>query len=176
MNDEANRQNRSRNRRTDATRSRLKAAMIDMMGGEGPGKVTVRELCVRADINRSTFYLHFADIDALLMAIEDDARQALTERLRSGWSEEGLCALLTYMRENAGVYRALLCKPGVERFRRLVMRDAQDIFRDRMGWADDYTAAFMLHGALYAVILWIERGFDIQAQALARRIVELCGE
>jgi AcrR family transcriptional regulator len=34
--------------------------------------VTVRDVCERADVGRSTFYLHFADKESLLVSGFDD--------------------------------------------------------------------------------------------------------
>ena len=47
------------NRRVRFTRSALREALIDLILEKPLVSITVKDICARADINRSTFYLHF---------------------------------------------------------------------------------------------------------------------
>jgi len=59
-------------RRIGKTRKALKEALTDLILERGYEAVTVQEVISRADVGRSTFYAHFVDKDALLMAILAD--------------------------------------------------------------------------------------------------------
>jgi AcrR family transcriptional regulator len=59
-------------RRVGKTRKALKEALTDLILEQGYEAVTVQDVIDRADVGRSTFYAHFADRDALLMAIVAD--------------------------------------------------------------------------------------------------------
>ena len=49
-------------RRKKYTRKVLKESLIALLADDKPiSAVTVKEICERADINRSTFYMHFSD-------------------------------------------------------------------------------------------------------------------
>lgn len=50
-------------RRIKRTRTAVFNAMLDLMVEKDASKITVLELCKRADINKSTFYLHYKSMD-----------------------------------------------------------------------------------------------------------------
>ena len=48
-------------RRTQMTRRLIRTALIELMGEKTFERITIKELCERADVNRTTFYLHYSD-------------------------------------------------------------------------------------------------------------------
>src|SRR5580704_14752198 len=54
--------------RVRRTRERLGAALIALIEEKAIDKVTVREVLDRADVGRSTFYLHYQDTNDLLLS------------------------------------------------------------------------------------------------------------
>lgn len=54
------------NRRSQRTRAALKAAFIELVLSRGYQPVTVTDIIRRANVGRSTFYLHYAGKEALL--------------------------------------------------------------------------------------------------------------
>ena len=60
------------NRRVRFTRSALREALIDLILEKPLVSITVKDICARADINRSTFYLHFKDVTDILRTTEDE--------------------------------------------------------------------------------------------------------
>jgi len=60
-------------RKVQYTRMVLADGLIELMKTKPFDKITVRELCDLANVHRSTFYIHYEDIYALLRVIEDDA-------------------------------------------------------------------------------------------------------
>ena len=63
-------------RRTRYTIGVIREAFFDLLGEVGFAKITVADICRRADINRGTFYLHFEDKYALADALIDEALAA----------------------------------------------------------------------------------------------------
>lgn len=55
-------------RRIKRTRAAVFNAMLDLMVEKDTSKITVLELCKRADINKSTFYLHYKSMDDCLQS------------------------------------------------------------------------------------------------------------
>jgi AcrR family transcriptional regulator len=52
------------------SRERIRRAFADLIHERGTTRITVKDLVQRADVNRSTFYAHYADINAVLEEIE----------------------------------------------------------------------------------------------------------
>ena len=64
------------NRRRRYTLSVIREAFFSLLAEVGFAKMTVADICRRADINRGTFYLHYEDKFALLDALIDEALAA----------------------------------------------------------------------------------------------------
>ncbi|MBQ3999961.1 MAG: helix-turn-helix transcriptional regulator, partial [Oscillospiraceae bacterium] len=54
------------NQRVRLTKRMLKDALISLMQDRPFDRITVKRLCEEAGINRTTFYLHYADTEQLL--------------------------------------------------------------------------------------------------------------
>lgn len=67
------------NRRVRFTRSALREALIDLILEKPLVSITVKDICARADINRSTFYLHFKDVTDILRTTEDEIIEHMHE-------------------------------------------------------------------------------------------------
>ena len=63
-------------RRRRYTLSVIQEAFFALLAEVGFAKMTVADICRRADINRGTFYLHYEDKFALLDALIDEALAA----------------------------------------------------------------------------------------------------
>lgn len=50
-----------------STAARMDEAFLELLGEKDPPFITVKEICRRAGVNRSTFYLHYETIDDLLV-------------------------------------------------------------------------------------------------------------
>lgn len=59
-------------RRTRYTRQTIKDIFLEELKTHPYNKITVTELCKKAEINRGTFYLHYYDIDDVLNDIFED--------------------------------------------------------------------------------------------------------
>lgn len=63
-------------RRTRYTITVIREAFFELLKDVGFAKLTVADICRRAEINRGTFYLHFEDKFALLDSLIDEALAA----------------------------------------------------------------------------------------------------
>lgn len=76
-------------RRIKRTRTAVFNAVLDLMVEKDTSKITVLELCKRADINKSTFYLHYKSMDDCLQncfqiimnGIIDISKKSITTKL-----------------------------------------------------------------------------------------------
>ncbi len=65
------------NRRFHDTEISMEAAMLDLMKEMEFEKITVKKICERAQVNRSTFYAHFIDIFDMMDKMEQELRKEL---------------------------------------------------------------------------------------------------
>src|SRR5699024_6555451 len=70
-------------RRVQMSKTFLKQALISLLKEKRISRISVKELCELADVNRSTFYAHYTDIYSLLNEMENDIMTELTRALQS---------------------------------------------------------------------------------------------
>lgn len=98
------------NQRVRITKKMLQESLISLLESKSIHKISVRELCKKAEINRTTFYKHYAGPNDLLKDIE---RNVITEIEKwisySGHdSKENFVKMLQYYDENASLISMLL--------------------------------------------------------------------
>lgn len=87
------------NRRVQFTKTALRDAMIELICEKPLTSITVKDVCARADINRSTFYLHYKDVDSLLVAVEDYAIEYIRSRFHEpAYAFDELVGFLKHMK------------------------------------------------------------------------------
>jgi AcrR family transcriptional regulator len=72
---------RKPDRRIERTRQLLRDALLALIADKGYHAITVQDVTDRANVARTTFYLHFKDIDDLLFS----SMAAMYEELMSKW-------------------------------------------------------------------------------------------
>ena len=98
--------------KTDArvryTRHIIQSTFLELLKEKPVNKITVKELCDKAEINRGTFYKHYQDVYDLMEQLEEEALADL-EKLLVSATENGsgssLFSLLASMQNN----RDLIC-------------------------------------------------------------------
>ena len=68
-------------RRVRKSKTALKQALIAMLKKKDASKITVKEICDLADVNRSTFYKNYADIFELFKAVQYDIFDEINETM-----------------------------------------------------------------------------------------------
>lgn len=111
-------------RRVRRTRKQLRDALVTLVLERGWDRVAVKDVCAHADVGRSTFYVHFADKEELLLSGFDDLHRALDQERDGSRAFAFAGHLVDHARANTRLFRALLGKrSGQEvqlRFREVV--------------------------------------------------------
>ena len=97
-------------RRVRYTKRALTQALVQLVQERPVSKISVKELCERADVNRSTFYAHFRNPHDLLQSIENDALADLKAHLLADDKPRtaSVVKVLEYAQDNAEVFLMLL--------------------------------------------------------------------
>lgn len=176
------------------TAVRMDRALIALLEEKPLAYITVSDLCKRAGVNRSTFYLHYENICDLLREtsrylLDDFASRfptqdaGLTERLSHGdtselifLTPEYLHPYLTYIRDNARVFSTALAHIQPLGFDAAYRRLYQNVFDPildhfRCPAAErSYRMLFYLNGINALVCAWLENGCRESVEDIARLI------
>ena len=163
-----------------ATAARMDEALLELLEQKDFAYITVKELCARAGVNRSTFYLHYetlADllaesaqhiIDRFVAAMPHDTQEFLEKLPERPVEElylitpEYLVPYLTYVKEHRRVFRTT-----VEQASALRMTDAYEALsrhvflpilnRFGVSAADrEYLMAFYISGLMAIINRWLQ--------------------
>ena len=165
------------------TRLLFRTALTELMQEKPFPQITIKEICEKADLNRTTFYLHYADQADLLEEIENEVQQKTVEYLEhvkpSANAPDMIEAFLVYIRDYAPLFRVLLLGSGAEGFRRRFIEKTLEKVRMNIPAPahqemEPYLMSFLMQGCVHMIAVWIERGFDIAPFQLAAYIFELC--
>lgn len=171
------------NRRTHITKLLLKTSLIELMHKKSITQITIKEICEQADLNRSTFYLHYTDQFALLHDIENEIISTTFKYLQDAGSnldtQSYIEAFLTYVKENSNIFEALLCHQETEDFQELFIAKILEQLKENLHFncsdeSTKYIYSFLLHGCIHIIIDWINNNFDMAVSDIARLIFELC--
>ena len=161
-------------RRVRRTRKLLHDAFISLVIEKGYEKTTIQDILDRADVGRSTFYVHYRDKEALLTASFDEMREQLERQLAdlaaAGPIDVAVPAALLFEHayRNQRVYRALCGHQGGALVQRYLRRLIGDLLRKRLRSQfmqagtevpADIAAEFYTSAALGLLVWWINHDF-----------------
>lgn len=170
--------NTKNNQRTRLSKILLKNALMDLLSEKGSvTKISVRELCERADLNRSTFYAHYSEPKELLEEVEVELLDATREHLQKIGAENDvgahryLLSFLIYIKENDKPFRTLLIDAGDPEFRSKFMQQSIIQFVENLDIAfpkeqEQYIYSYILNGSTGVIIQWMRSDYSIDENAL----------
>jgi len=147
-------------RRVQRSRARLHRALVALILERGWDRVSVRDVCIRAGVGRSTFYAHFADKEDLLIGGLDDVRDGLRRQRTDHDPPFGfLHGLIEHADESRRMFRAVIGKRSglaVQRhFRKVVLELVlEDLEAHGLGGPRLHVTGRYLTGALVELLTW----------------------
>ena len=105
--------NKKNNRQYRGSAVRMEQAMLELMNRLPFEKLTVKIICDKAGVNRSTFYAHYTDIYDMLEQMENNLRKELMEGYPVPGSVKPLSVasflpFLMFIRDHKDFYRIAL--------------------------------------------------------------------
>ena len=170
------------NQRVRLTKQLLKNSLMGLMHKKPIGKITIKEICESAEINRSTFYLYFTDQYTLLSEIENELIDHAQEHLKkidsNSSSVQYLEALLSYIEENADIFRTLLCRQENLSFQSAFIEVSflnlkLNLSLNCSECVAGYVYNYLIMGCLSMIKQWIEAYFDMSCKDMADLIFRL---
>lgn len=109
------------NQRTQNTQNKIKEVLIELLAEKPINKITIQDICRKADVNRTTFYTHFNDIYDLMRKIEVEKMHAIHALFHTpegedcpsfegfpSFNEVTLERLINFILENPNFYKIYL--------------------------------------------------------------------
>ncbi len=172
-------------RRVTYTKMVLKKSLLELINEKPVSKITVKEICERADINRATFYSHFNDVYDMLGQIENELYETIRHTLDKGWRANSLTELLTVictdLKLNEDVCKAILSENGDKDFLNRALFVAQD--KCISDWkmaapkADtetlEKTYTFFSNGSAAIILSWVRNGMEESPKEIASFIEQI---
>ena len=167
------------------TRMIIKESFCTLLREKPLEKITVRELCEKAEINRSTFYKHYLDCYDLLDKIEQEALEhfdAMLADIKIKGLHPMLIAVLRTLQDNAALFEDFLGHGGDYGFtHRLVGRCFHcrelnlptDMLSDMNQNNQRLRYAYLVGGAGAVLEFWLRDGCKESPEQVADLIVEL---
>jgi AcrR family transcriptional regulator len=154
----------STDRRLLRTRQSLRNALLALLPEKTWDELTVQDICDRANVGRSTFYMHFQNKEELLSAGLNDLREGLQQWAARKQNDtvgafHFLDGLIEHMLEQRRVFCAVIGRRSgyivQSRFRELVLQlVSEDLEKIApAGWERDATVHYFA-GAIFELLSW----------------------
>lgn len=181
-------------RRSLRTRSAIYQALIELIEEKGFEILTISDITRRANLNRSTFYLHFRDKSDLVLQLEDEITQnferILIKDLAINFKElekmeaplPMVVSMFTYFKENARLIGAMLDIKGDLSLQNQIIQVIQKnislgflmgIQSIRFDVPAEYLFSYVISAHLGVVQTWIKKGCIESPEEMASNLMKL---
>lgn len=175
------------NRKTKYTQMVLKDSLIELMKEKSIARITIKELCEKADINRTTFYAHYTDQYQLLKSLEEETltwvKEIIAEfsgKTTQGEVMENLKKVIEHIIENRNHIQVLMSEQGNIDFQRSLL----GVIYEQCGiWlVNDMKAElirneqyfiFLVNGSVGLIQHWLKNGLKESANEIAEIIYQM---
>ena len=166
-------------RRVNKTKKRIRNALLKCLEEKKLEKITVKEICELADINRSTFYVHYSNPLMLYNDIQRDFLNGLDyyfEKFENGEVNYNgfLRNMFQYFSEKRDIYLSLFKADDIK-FRAAYMEKStsyQLASSDINSGMERYVREFYVSGTVRIITLWLESG---QKESIEDMAALVCG-
>jgi AcrR family transcriptional regulator len=170
-------------RKTRYTRKALAESLIELMKDKPFTKITIRELCEKADVNRTTFYAHYRDQYDLLKQIEEETLsyiEAILNKYDNKRSKrevlEMVEELFDFIANNSNSLQVLLSENGDIGFQKKLFRHF--MFKEQLlkyfpqksikEERKEYWSVYVINGAIGLVQHWLKDNMSVPVSELAK--------
>ncbi len=168
-------------RRIQMTKALIRTALVELMGEKNFERITIKELCERADVNRTTFYLHYADQRSVLNDVKESVCRktvAMIDEANFSRPTDFVEQFLKYIKENDRQFRILFLNDEGDSFRFALMDAVARELIPLMPTTDDpqndaFGLAYLMAGSLSIIIEWMKTNYERSPRELAAFIFKI---
>lgn len=152
------------NKRYKSSSEKIETAFLSLLLHKAYEDISIRDICSHAEINRSTFYAHYDDINDLIVTIESKFANSMSTIFNFGLRQnnQAFVEMFTFVKQNKFFYKAFLNIP----YTTLAEKNAKGAILDKIKsissvHTDDvsllYRSSFFGAGVKEICKLWLER-------------------
>lgn len=158
------------NRRVVMTKKIIKDTFIEMLEKKNIQKIYVRELCEKADINRSTFYKYYESQYDLLAEMENDLLMEIEEKCMDKDDVKGLNNILCFLNDNKKMYRVIFNANIDPNFSKKLLNlpIITEILNNKMMYKTEtkYKKTYILEGGYNVILEWLNNNCKEDAKKI----------
>ena len=158
------------NRRVVMTKKIIKDTFIEMLEKKNIQKIYVRELCEKADINRSTFYKYYESQYDLLAEMENDLLMEIEEKCMDKDDVKGLNNILCFLNDNKKMYRVIFNANIDPNFSKKLLNlpIITEILNNKMMYKTEtkYKKTYILEGGYNVILEWLNNNCKEDAKEI----------
>lgn len=166
------------------TRMIIEKSFLELLKEKPVSKITVTELCSKAQINRATFYKHYLDIPDLLEKLEEELFNQIREMFRNQAvdMEINLMEMMNYTKREWERFMALGSDNGDPNLMMktflICYENAYPLLEQSMPGLTEARRQMLFHfmsqGAGGILTWWIKNGMKEDPDLVVRMIMKLC--
>lgn len=166
-------------RRSQKTKNEIQKTTLELLKKKNLTDLSVSEICNRANIGRSTFYLHFSDLNDLINQIEEKKMSEIFQiclEFRQSHATEICIEVAKYVKKNKSILKTLLTKTN-QHFQNKIRLQCKTIFQTYYHLPETpsfskYYFAFITQGAISVFSEWILDDCCIEEDELVRNFMK----
>ena len=174
----------SRERIKNTTKNLLKTSLLELLDKKTLSKITIKELCEKADINRTTYYKYYLDQYDQLDKIENEIFNDMSIYIES-ISDENikdnekqnyiLKNVLIYMKENQKEFKILLEKADINFQTKCLSFMGKKVFQNIKSKDKNKEIEYIYKavGSFGIIVEWIKDNLDLSIDELTKILINL---
>lgn len=157
--------NKQNNKRYKMSSEKIETAFLTLILNHKYEDITINQICKIAEINRSTFYSHYDDINDLIIKIESRFANSFTGIFNNGMrqSHEAFVDMFKFVEKNKYFYKAFLNIPYITLAEKNSKQQVFSKIKENLNSSQKnnieifYRASFFGAGIKEICRIWLER-------------------
>lgn len=170
----------------------MNTALLFLLEKKSFDKITIKEICEKAGVNRSTFYLHYESIDDLLLeTVENlnhefeacfEVKPAIIDKESSIFlTKEYLIPYLNFVKKNKRILKTIHLKPKLFNAEKVYLKMYDKFFYPALNAFNvsekekPYIFEYFTKGVVAIIKKWIEKECEDSVDFITKLIIDCVG-
>lgn len=173
---------RTQDRRVEYTKKAIETALIELLQHSDLMTITVKKLCEKAGINRSTFYIYYRNTSEVLEAMEQEMIAIIDNFIQTQLVDnhnqpltmyDYYVRFFNYIKRYPKRSIILINSSVSEKFERDLARLANQISSLQGNELSNFQVTYIIFGTLAAVKMWFKEDMQTPVEQLSAELAQL---